>query len=507
MDALLARLQSAHAAERADAESEASALGYTLCLSRDAMVLGDDGGDDGDDAAAATATATGGNQLAVFDGAVPCDVLRALDEAFQADAPFLASHGYVDHPRFFSFAFDPRQPPSNVVEQVIAHYLYPLVAPLVPARQRVWCEWWVHARDPASGHQMHFDTNESRIVLGQGVLHPLISSVLVINPGCGRQPLLVAHQRFADPASEAVHGWLVDPSAPGRLVAFDGGLLHGVIPQAAPAAPRATATMAARVTLMTGWWPFDPTEADPRHGQPGPNRVLKPRRDWGLDALATRLPPLPAPATRVPVQAVARVWTKTRAHHKRRKRGEFIARGGYLLSSPTQVQDEINGAAASGVAGQVIASMRRLVAAGALDGDAAAEFARVARAHANEVGMAMHVDSCFLQAWQALAARDDNADALAVLWACARHGRVAGLPRCCVALGAPPLAARALVLAWCFGQGEDALVQRWFEDNAAANALLARVLAEDDDACMEALIEIAASAPPALSASVTEMFG
>jgi len=508
MDALLGRLQSADAAVRTEAESEASALGYALCLSRDAMVLGDK-------AAAGTGAAT--NELAVFDGAVPLHVLCALDEAFQADAPFLASHGYVDRPRFFSFAFDPRHSPCNVVEQVIAQYLHPLVAPLLLAhgQPRVWCEWWVHARDPASGHQMHFDTNESRIVLGQCVLHPVISSVLVVNPGCNRQPLLVARQRFADAASEAIDGWLVDPSTSGRLVAFDGGLLHGVIPQAPLAPQAATAAATARVTLMTGWWPFDPTEADPRHGQPGPNRALKLRGDWGLDCVpAARLPPLPMPPVRVPVKAIARVWTAlapapSRAHKRRKHGGEFIARGGYLLSTPTQVQDEINGAAASGVAGQVIASMRRLLTGGTLDGDAAAEFARVARAHANEVGMALHVDASFLQAWLALAARDaddNNADALAVLWACARHGRVPELPRS-VARCAHPVCARALVLAWCFGQGEDALVQRWFEDNAAANALLARVLADDDEACMEALIEIAASAPPALSAAVTGLFG
>jgi len=102
-------------------------------------------------------------------------------------------------------------------------------------------EMWAHNRPHASGHQLHFDSdNEGR----GGVRNPIISTILYLTGDSGG-PSLVTNQKLAD-TELASKGWLSHPKQ-ARMVAFDGRVLHGVIPGKGQGSDR-------RVTLMFAFW-------------------------------------------------------------------------------------------------------------------------------------------------------------------------------------------------------------------------------------------------------------
>lgn len=84
-------------------------------------------------------------------------------------------------------------------------------------------EWWVHSRPHTSGHQLHFDSDETGISEGKQAIHPLVSCVLYLNDHCGG-PTLVTDQTLQ--GSLASKGWICAPHI-NRLVAFDATYLHG----------------------------------------------------------------------------------------------------------------------------------------------------------------------------------------------------------------------------------------------------------------------------------------
>lgn len=104
-----------------------------------------------------------------------------------------------------------------------------------------YVEMWLHNRPHPSGHQMHFDSdNEGR----GGVRNPIISTIIYVTAGSGG-PSLVTNQRLGDDRL-ATHGWLSHPKEK-RLVAFDGRVLHGVVPGKGVKEGR-------RVTMMLAFW-------------------------------------------------------------------------------------------------------------------------------------------------------------------------------------------------------------------------------------------------------------
>mmetsp|Transcript_8050 Transcript_8050/g.16192 ORF Transcript_8050/g.16192 Transcript_8050/m.16192 type:complete len:505 (-) Transcript_8050:466-1980(-) len=120
-------------------------------------------------------------------------------------------------------------------------------------------EMWAHNRPHASGHQMHFDSDDE----GRGgVRNPIISTILYVSAGKSGfanvdtknvnvverstgGPSLVTNQKLSD-TRLATRGWLAHPK-PHRLVAFDGRYLHGVVPGKGVQEGR-------RVTLMFAFW-------------------------------------------------------------------------------------------------------------------------------------------------------------------------------------------------------------------------------------------------------------
>lgn len=112
-------------------------------------------------------------------------------------------------------------------------------------------EFWAHNRPHASGHQMHFDSDDE----GRGgIRNPIISTILYLtaeNKSDGENdkvtggPSLVTNQKLTD-IRLATQGWMAHPKSQ-RLVAFDGRYLHGVVPGKGFQTGR-------RVTLMMAFW-------------------------------------------------------------------------------------------------------------------------------------------------------------------------------------------------------------------------------------------------------------
>ena len=122
---------------------------------------------------------------------------------------------------------------------------------------------WAHNRPHASGHQLHFDSDDEGRSRQQGFPnHPICSFVLNVssNTRVGG-PTLVTNQRLRNPETthlQGVRGWLV-PSRPSRLVCFDGSVLHGVIPGKGCIPQLQEEDMGElsnprRVTLMMAFW-------------------------------------------------------------------------------------------------------------------------------------------------------------------------------------------------------------------------------------------------------------
>lgn len=107
-----------------------------------------------------------------------------------------------------------------------------------------FAELWAHNRPHASGHQLHYDSDDE----GRGgIRHPIVSSVLFLQGAVGG-PTLVTTQRLADKRLTE-HGWLCHPKE-GRCLVFDGSVLHGVIPGkgVSPSVGQR------RVTVMVALW-------------------------------------------------------------------------------------------------------------------------------------------------------------------------------------------------------------------------------------------------------------
>ncbi|KAG7362856.1 hypothetical protein IV203_026216 [Nitzschia inconspicua] len=186
------------------------------------------------------------------------------------DAEYWTGHDYAVEPPspYFSYVIPIQQKNKqgsfldSLIQQIVdcpqLRRKFPLLA---KAR---YVEMWAHNRPHASGHQMHFDSDNEGI---GGVRNPIISTILYLsdcknNGGGVGGPSLITNQRLQSTSLSNVRGWLAY-SKPRRLVAFDGTVLHGVIPGkgVVPAAAAADDDSLPqprheqrRVTLMLAFW-------------------------------------------------------------------------------------------------------------------------------------------------------------------------------------------------------------------------------------------------------------
>ena len=139
-------------------------------------------------------------------------------------------------------------------------------------------ELWAHNRPHASGHQLHFDSDDE----GRGgVRNPIISTILYTTEGAGG-PSLVSNQKLTD-SKVATQGWLAHPRSQ-RLVVFNGRVLHGVVPGKGVREGR-------RVTLMMAFWDdIKIRDGDePGSARPFPTPAINVTSSWASQ-LVTPLP-------------------------------------------------------------------------------------------------------------------------------------------------------------------------------------------------------------------------
>lgn len=99
---------------------------------------------------------------------------------------------------------------------------------------------------------MHWDSD----IDGAALVMPICSVVVFLSAGVGG-PTLVTDQRIEE-AHATKNGWLVFPDVVGRLVAFDGTVLHQVVGGAPPHRD------GRRTTLMFAFWPGEVPKIRPR---------------------------------------------------------------------------------------------------------------------------------------------------------------------------------------------------------------------------------------------------
>lgn len=270
-----------------------------------------------------------------LDGAVPPSLIDALRVAFAPAAPFWAAHDYFSPAcGYFSYAMrlDALGSPVSGFEQALAWLAACCVRLRPSSAPASHIEWWAHCRPHSAGHQMHFDSDAEgacgsggdglcdaelsgrsakRKSEQTGPRHPLASLVLFIDAACGGPTLVTPQTRGG--ARLADCGWLVPPKT-GRVAAFDGDVLHGVLPGVGAPADASLR----RVTLMIALW--DGLQVRPG-SQPGAARPMPrdggasswlghvacggARDEWGARAAGDVLRDC---ATEVPLPGVEPLW-------------------------------------------------------------------------------------------------------------------------------------------------------------------------------------------------------
>lgn len=168
----------------------------------------------------------------VADNAVPRRTADALHAAFSpVHAPYWTSHGYCVEPPspYYSYVVpleDVRAgrmgPLGELIETVMALGLERFGQAAM--EDMAYAELWAHNRPHASGHQLHYDSDDE----GRGgIRHPTVTSVTFIDGSVGG-PTLMTNQQLGD-NKLATHGWLCFAKS-NRVLVFDGRYLHGVVP-------------------------------------------------------------------------------------------------------------------------------------------------------------------------------------------------------------------------------------------------------------------------------------
>lgn len=178
---------------------------------------------------------------------------KRLQSVFESTvANYWTSHNYAVEPPspYFSYVLSLEQIDKDdfgfigkLIQKAVRCPILTEKFPKLPRTRYV--EMWAHDRPHASGHQLHFDSDDE----GRGgIRNPIISTILYLadcNHEIAGGPSLVTNQKLSD-EKLASKGWMSSPK-PYRLVAFDGRYLHGVVPGKGFKQGR-------RVTLMFAFW-------------------------------------------------------------------------------------------------------------------------------------------------------------------------------------------------------------------------------------------------------------
>jgi hypothetical protein len=226
---------------------------------------------------------------AIADEVLPAEIFGILRKTFRSSDSYWEDHGYSVEPPspYFSYVL-----PLAEVDRIPALGQLALAVKKLcadhfgaeHANRAKFAEIWAHLRPHASGHQMHFDSDDE----GRGgIRNPLCGSIFFLGDNNVGGPSIVTNQKFGA-TSLATKAWVCWPRE-NRLVVFDGTMLHGVVPGKGVR----TDSNARRGTLMCALWETIQIrdEAGPGSARPIPYQDAS-KRSW-LKALMT--PPSPNP--------------------------------------------------------------------------------------------------------------------------------------------------------------------------------------------------------------------
>jgi hypothetical protein len=244
------------------------------------------------------------------EGAVPPPAFAALQRALgPLDAAYWTHHNYSVEPPspYFSFVIPTSASLLTGADEslgvigVLIQTVYQLGQKRFGDEKMAkvhFAELWAHNRPHASGHQLHYDSDDE----GRGgIRNPIVTSVLFLQGEVGG-PTLLTTQRLKD-NHLCEYGWLCHPKE-GRLLVFDGTVLHGVIPGkgVSPSVGQR------RVTVMVALWEHIQTRPGDGPGSARPFPQEKPLPQWAKDiTLRVSTTPISTEACVVP-QFLPRVW-------------------------------------------------------------------------------------------------------------------------------------------------------------------------------------------------------
>lgn len=248
----------------------------------------------------------------IWDQFLSKDELNCLLTAFyDPNAHYWTSHQYAVEPPspYFSYLI-PLDPETGRNEYgtigSIIRRIQRQIAEWKPlVQQCTYCEMWAHNRPHATGHQLHFDSDNEGD--GDVIRNPLVSTILYLTPGNDSVggPSLITNQRRSS-QHLADQGWYT-PAVYNRLVAFDGKVLHGVIPGKGVAPVNQECMLCLsnrRVTLMLAFWKRITVRDDPAPGAGRPFPKADSGKEWA-DILTSVIQPMktlsPEP---LPIEAV-----------------------------------------------------------------------------------------------------------------------------------------------------------------------------------------------------------
>jgi hypothetical protein len=206
-------------------------------------------------------TASLSPSASAWDKVLPESLLQKLSTVLAAGSSFWSSHNYSDGSSqgippspYFSYIVplaqkeeQQQQQQGTTVLMAIIRTLQKNIAEFMPEIMECSAaEWWCHCRPHASGHQLHFDSDDE----GRGgVRNPVASCVFSLTEGVGGETL-VTTQTATAASLASKDGWVCQGKR-NRLLAFRGNLLHGVVPGRATKSSHDTAR---RITFMVAFW-------------------------------------------------------------------------------------------------------------------------------------------------------------------------------------------------------------------------------------------------------------
>jgi len=283
-------LQSGRARE---ADAILQTLGYTCRLAESVLNYEtralEAATDDGD-----TSTATDSVPCRIYDDFLTQAELQMLQSVFMdPKASYWTEHNYTVEPPspYFSYLIPLGDDTTSDDFGGIGTFLRKLQAflsgnndSLFPAvKQATFVEMWAHNRPHATGHQFHFDSDNEGCT-GGIIRNPICSCVVYLSSSGGGGPSIITNQRLASRHLASITGWSCPANVAGRLVAFDGKVLHGVVPGVKQQGTTrntsaSTTNHRRRVTVMFAFWRRIRVRQDD-DGRPGAARPFPTQPEW-----------------------------------------------------------------------------------------------------------------------------------------------------------------------------------------------------------------------------------